>query len=307
MFENEMEFCIDNIPQFKTCLDSVKFPTSHTSRFNDVILQAHQKGIVLKSASHSGNIMTRCMIRKEFFVENSYQIHLKNLDDIQAAENKEADCDSKTLIEFCLPFSQIKHLVDGMAEKDNEMYFEYPHGDNMLQLRIPEESKGSGDKLSMMTSLQLETYEAKHSLDADYSFKSVGIAAQFFAKVSHFKKALKEFSWLKNDANIAIKVSETSPKLSFVFQHPQNNRYHAVKFNDNMEGFVIQHISEQQVLFRIESLRLAFTRITSDQLLCIVTLNNEGALSVRLMYEDKAFMTESLILCQEEGDSEASQ
>ena len=73
-----------------------------------------------------------------------------------------------------------------------------------------------------------------------------------------------------------------------------------MKFNENMEDFVIKHISENSVLFTIESLRQAFTRITSDQLLCIVTLNNEGALSVKLMHESKLFLAESLILCQED-------
>lgn len=83
--ENEMSCLIKNMAQFKTCLESVKFPTSIKSKFNDVILQAHQNGIVLKSAAHSGNIMTRCMIRKDFFHDNSYNINLKNPDDIAAA------------------------------------------------------------------------------------------------------------------------------------------------------------------------------------------------------------------------------
>lgn len=157
----------------------------------------------------------------------------------------------------------------------------------------------------METTLQLETYEATHTLDADYSFKNVGIAAQFFARVHHFKKALKEFSWLENRDVVAMRVSENYPKLSFVFQKQSHKRHHAVKFNDNMEDFVIKHISENNVFFTIESLRLAFTRITSDQLLCIVTLNNEGALSVKLMHESKHFLTESLILCQEEEQDEA--
>ena len=68
-------------------------------------------------------------------------------------------------------------MVEGMAEDDNAMYLEYPYGDNMLQIKIPEESKGNVDKVFMETSLQLETYEATHTLDADYSFKNVGIAA----------------------------------------------------------------------------------------------------------------------------------
>ena len=76
--------------------------------------------------------MTRCMIRRDFFHENSYQIGLKNPDDIQAAQNRDPGCDTKTLIEFCLPFTELKHMVEGMAEDDNAMNIEYPYGDNML-------------------------------------------------------------------------------------------------------------------------------------------------------------------------------
>ena len=119
----------------------------------------------------------------------------------------------------------------------------------------------------------------------------------------HFKKALKEFSWLEGKELVAMKVSENYPKLSFVFKKDSHKRYHALKFNDNMEDFVIKHISENQVFFTMESLRLAFTRITSDQLLCIVTLNIQGALSVRLMHESKSFLAESLINCQEEDSN----
>jgi len=38
-------------------------------------------GIVLKSASNSGVIMTRCMIRQEFFVEGQYNIDIRNEED----------------------------------------------------------------------------------------------------------------------------------------------------------------------------------------------------------------------------------
>lgn len=63
---------------FKTCLESVKFPTSSKSKYNDVILQALGNGVVLKSAAKSGTIMTRCMIKQEFFHEKSYQIEVLN-------------------------------------------------------------------------------------------------------------------------------------------------------------------------------------------------------------------------------------
>ena len=60
----------------------------------------------------------------------------------------------------------------------------------------------------------------------------------------HFKKALKEFSWLEAKDLVSMRVSETYPKLQFVFERESHKRHHAVKFNDNMEDFVIKHISE---------------------------------------------------------------
>ena len=36
--ENEIKCVIKNITQFKTCLESVNFPTTVKSKFNDVIL-----------------------------------------------------------------------------------------------------------------------------------------------------------------------------------------------------------------------------------------------------------------------------
>lgn len=62
------------------------------------------------------------------------------------------------------------------------------------------------------------------------------------------------------------------------------NRYHVVKFNSTIDDFVYKKTSSASALYTIESLRLAFSRITSDNLLCIVTLQNEGYLSVKHMH-----------------------
>ena len=142
-----------------------------------MILQAHKNGICLKSAALSGNIMTRCLIRSDFFHENSFQIVLNNPEDIEAAKRPDSEHENKVLIEFCLPFTELKHIVDGMCEDDNSIELAYPRGDDMLEIRIPEESKGIQDKVIVETSIRLETYEATHSLDADYVFDSVPIAA----------------------------------------------------------------------------------------------------------------------------------
>ena len=161
-----------------------------------------------------------------------------------------------------------------------------------------------GDNIKMETNIQLSTYEAMHSLDADFSFNNAGVCVQFWGRVKHFKNALKEFSFLEGGDIISLQTSEKFPKLSFVFSKPNHARYHAVKFNDNIEDFVVKHISDAKASFTVESMRLAFSRITSDSLLCIVTLNNDGALSVKLMHEEKLFLAESIILRQEDSDDD---
>jgi hypothetical protein len=88
--ENRLTCEIKHIALFKTCLESVKFGTSNKTKFNDVILQALSNGIVLKSAAKSGTIMTRCMIKSNFFNAESYQIQLRNPDDIAHAKAIEA-------------------------------------------------------------------------------------------------------------------------------------------------------------------------------------------------------------------------
>ncbi len=122
--ENMIKFEIKNIVDFKVCLESVKFPTSVKSRFNDVILQVQSTGIVLKSAAKSGNIMTRCMIKQDFFSPGSYAYEIRNPN--QAVE------EGKPLMEFCLPYAELKHIVEGMASENSVLQLEYPVGDNKL-------------------------------------------------------------------------------------------------------------------------------------------------------------------------------
>jgi frataxin-like iron-binding protein CyaY len=81
------------------------------------------------------------------------------------------------LLEFCLPFAELKHIVDGLDSEDNTMLIDYPVEDCYLEIKIPEESKAMGDKVKNDTRIVLQTYEAQHSLDADFSFKNTGVAA----------------------------------------------------------------------------------------------------------------------------------
>lgn len=99
-------------------------------------------------------------------------------------------------------------------------------------------------------------------------------------------------------------MSTAYPKLSFIYRDDRYHRYHSLQFNDTMEDFVVKQSSDNQALYTYESLRLAFSRVQSDSLLCIVTLYMDGQLSVKIMHEQKIFMAESIILCQEDPDAD---
>jgi hypothetical protein len=40
----------------------------------DVAILLHANGMILKAASYSGTVMTKCLIKDNFFAEQSYQI-----------------------------------------------------------------------------------------------------------------------------------------------------------------------------------------------------------------------------------------
>ena len=95
---------------------------------------------------------------------------------------------------------------------------------------------------------------------------------------------------------VELRVSESYPHLQLIYADEHFGRYHVVKFNSTIEGLIYKKTSETNALYTIGALRLAFSRITSDSLLCIVTLHNEGYLSVKHMNDNKFLLIESIIL-----------
>ena len=139
-------------------------------------MQAHHSGIVLKSASNSGVIMTRCMIREEFFETHTYKIEIKNEKDKgRNTEERDVGKLGDPLVEFCLPISELKSIVDGLSDElDSAIHLNYPTADNMLQVVIPEETRGGADKMMATTSIQLDTFEAMHTLNAEINLQNSG-------------------------------------------------------------------------------------------------------------------------------------
>ena len=115
--------------------------------------------------------MTRCMIREEFFESHTYKIDIKNEKDKgKMAEDRDAGKLGEPLVEFCLPISELKSIVDGLSDElDSAILLNYPTADNMLQVEIPEETRGGAEKMMATTVVHLDTFEAMHTLNAEIS------------------------------------------------------------------------------------------------------------------------------------------
>jgi hypothetical protein len=67
-------------------------------------------------------MMTRCKIRSSFFAAESFNFQSQSQTDI---------------LEFTMPFTELKHIVDGLSGPDGSgIIFEYPVGDGKLQITI---------------------------------------------------------------------------------------------------------------------------------------------------------------------------
>lgn len=76
------------------------------------------------------------MIKKDFFSEGSYQYEDRS--------NRE---DAR--LEFCLPFAELKHVVEGIDNENSVIQLEYPVNDSKLQICIPEETKSGNESLQV--------------------------------------------------------------------------------------------------------------------------------------------------------------
>ena len=74
------------------------------------------------------------MVKTDFFSEGSFQF-----EDRSQSENPQ--------LEFCLPFAELKHIVEGLDGENSVIQLEYPVNDNKLQICIPEETKAGQDSL----------------------------------------------------------------------------------------------------------------------------------------------------------------
>lgn len=110
--------------------------------------------------------MTKCLLKKAFFGENFYHIEARSFRD-RGKDYTQRQLAMTPLVEFCLPFHELKSIVDGMVDEENVLQIEYPVGDNYLQVSIPEDIRGA-DKFQTTTTIHLDTFAATHNLHSDH-------------------------------------------------------------------------------------------------------------------------------------------
>ena len=135
---------MNDLTEFAACLEIVKFAGSQKHTYADVILNATKNGVTLKAASKSGTIMSTVQIKPIAFKE--YKFFMPN-----EASNPEDEAANKA--EFCIPFLELKHIVDSLAVTksksnaaassnqgssalDAAVSLQYPMGDGKLGVLI---------------------------------------------------------------------------------------------------------------------------------------------------------------------------
>jgi len=74
-----------------------------------------------------------------------------------------------------------------------------------------------------------------------------------------------------------------------------DERKHIIKFKENVDDLVYKKTTECSNYYSIESLRLGFSRISNDNLVCIITHYADGHLSIKHMNDKMKLMIESII------------
>lgn len=67
--------------------------------------------------------------------------------------------------------------------------------------------------------------------------------AQIFGKIYHFKRALKEFSFLSDKDRLEFRFQEAYPMVSLIYENQKTRRNHVVKFNQKIDDFCVKKAS----------------------------------------------------------------
>lgn len=125
-----------------------------------MIFQVNKVGMILKSQPKNRNMITRVQIKSEVFSKWKFQ-----------SKNDE-------IIEFCLPYNELKHIVDRLCDENNKIILiNYPYSDCKLKVTIPESFVSDGTLFEFVTEVIMDTYHSSEHIDFNYKFLEEGIAS----------------------------------------------------------------------------------------------------------------------------------
>ena len=124
--------------------------------------------------------MTRAMIKKSYFADDDYQVKgPPHKYDRSGNPKNPAD----PLVQFNLPPSNLKAIVDGITQDDTLLKFTYPVNDMQLQVEIIEKFQGQ----EIHTRALFDTYELSQNVKDDYSVTANNNVGSVYAKLAFFK------------------------------------------------------------------------------------------------------------------------
>ena len=87
-------------------------------------------------------------------------------------------------------------------------------------------------------------------------------------------------------------------------ENQTDDNYFKIKFTEESTELGYQIKSQVQSTFSIGNLRLAFSRISKDQLSCILSISSEKYISVKVTQDNKNVLIESIVQCQQDEEEE---
>ena len=288
-----LRFSIKDIAPFKIWLESVKYPEhGDKNNFRDVLFQAEKRGIIMKWADYKGVVMTKAMIRKDYFHNDNFFVAIKDGDGMRDGG-----------VEFWIPPNVLLGVMDKIIG-DTVVEFAYPVKDAWFEMIIDEEHSGiEGEKVKTKAKIDFETYTPNESLRNDFSITSDNWVGNIYAKINTFKKALKELAFLEENTPVKLKFSIEYPHFQIVYNdRGHDDNYFLIKFAADPGDVRYSIKSNVSASYTIGSLRLAFSRFSRENLNCALLISTEGYLSVKIVQENKNVYIESIIANLDDGN-----
>ena len=157
--------------------------------------------------------------------------------------------------------------------------------------------------MQIRSSIKFPTYMTNNALTSTPTITNDSCVAQIYCKISTFKKALKELSFLHESTPIILKFHIEYPYFSIVYNDVTlNDNYCVIKFAADPGDVRYTIKSSMSVKYTIGSLREVFGGFAREGLSCAVLVDDSKVLSVKIVQGCKDVYIESIVMPLDDGD-----